>query len=103
MIIYERLKKEGHPFSARETFHYANELKFHQRFLEAINHYNIFLDSTKGSADDQIQACLNLADCYQQLHDPKQATQTILQSLLYDRPRPETCCRIGHFYGAIEK
>lgn len=98
ITIYERLKKEGHPFLARETFHYANELKSHKRFIEAINHYNIFLDSTKGSTDDQIQACLNLADCYQQLHDSKQATQTILQSLLYDRPRPETCCRIGHFF-----
>lgn len=96
--IYERLKKEGHPFSARDTFHYANELKNHQRFLEAINHYNSFLDSTLGSTDNNIQACLNLADCHQQLHDSKQATQAVLQSLLYDRPRPETCCRIGHFF-----
>jgi len=96
--IYERLKKEGHPFSARDTFHYANEFKNHQRFLEAINHYNSFLDSTLGSTDNNIQACLNLADCHQQLHDSKQATQAVLQSLLYDRPRPETCCRIGHFF-----
>lgn len=70
----------------------------HQRFLEAINHYTSFLESTKGTADEHIEACLNLADCYQQLHDTKQATQAILQSLLYDRPRPETCCRIGHFF-----
>lgn len=96
--IYERLKKEGHPFSARDTFHYANEFKNHQRFLEAINHYNSFLDSTLGSTDNNIQACLNLADCHQQLHDSKQATQAVLQSLLYDRPRPETCCRMGHFF-----
>ncbi len=98
ILIYERLKKEGHLFSARDTFHYANELKEHQRCLEAINQYHLFLDTAKGSVDDNIQACLNLADCYQQLQDSKQATQAILQSLLYDRPRPETCCRIGQFF-----
>lgn len=90
--IYERLKKEGYSFSARDTFHYANELKNHQRFLEAINQYHSFLDSVTGSADDKIQACISLADCYQELHDVKQANQVIVQSLLYDRPRPETCC-----------
>lgn len=96
--IYERLKKEGYSFSARDTFHYANELKNHQRFLEAINQYHRFLDSVTGSADDKIQACLSLADCYQELHDVKQANQVIVQSLLYDRPRPETCCRMGQFF-----
>ncbi|MGE7091214.1 glycosyltransferase [Lysinibacillus sp. NPDC048646] len=96
--IYESLKAAGHLFSARETFHYANELKSHRRFLEAINQYNSFLDAAPGSAEENIEACLNLADCYQHLQDSTQATQSVLQSLLYDRPRPETCCRIGRFF-----
>ncbi|MET4562813.1 glycosyltransferase involved in cell wall biosynthesis [Lysinibacillus parviboronicapiens] len=96
--IYERLMAAGHSFSARETFHYANELKSHQRFLEAINHYNTFLDLDLGSAEDKIQACLNVSDCYQHLRDSKQAIQSLLQSLLYERPSPETCCRIGHLF-----
>ncbi|MGN4126849.1 glycosyltransferase [Lysinibacillus sphaericus] len=98
MRIYENLKATGHLFSASETFHYANELKRHHRFLEAINQYHTFLDLARGSAEDNIQACLNLADCYLHLQDSKQATQSVLQALLYDQPRPETCCRLGRFF-----
>lgn len=96
--IYERLKAEGHTFAARDFFHYANELKEHQRFVEAINNYHTFLDTALGTADDSIEACLHLADCYEQLQDTKQATQAVFQSLLYDQPKPETCCRIGHYF-----
>ncbi|WP_312505062.1 glycosyltransferase [Lysinibacillus sp.] len=98
ICIYEGLLKEGHSLSARDLFFYANELKTHQRYLEAINQYNTFLDHDLGTVDDRIEACLHVGECYRRLHDDKQAQQSILQSFLYDRPKPEACCRMGQFF-----
>ncbi|WP_155592477.1 glycosyltransferase family 2 protein [Lysinibacillus cavernae] len=96
--IYEGLIQGGHSLTARDRFHYANELKLHQRYLEAINQYNLFLDSDLGITDDRIEACLHVGECYRHLQDDKQAQQAILQSFLYDRPKPEACCRMGQFF-----
>ncbi|TKI48929.1 glycosyltransferase family 2 protein [Lysinibacillus tabacifolii] len=101
--IYERLIADGYTFAPRDFFHYANELKQHSRFLEAINHYHTFLDTALETSEAQVQACLNLADCYEQLQDTKNATQAVFQSLLYDQPKPETCCRIGQHFMAQSK
>ncbi|KMN39368.1 glycosyltransferase family 2 protein [Lysinibacillus sp. LK3] len=96
--IYEGLIKNGHSLSAIEKFHYANELKLHHRYLEAINQYNLFLDSNLGTTDNRIEACLHLGECYRRLHDDQQAQQAVLQSFLHDRPKPEACCRMGQFF-----
>ncbi len=96
--IYEGLIREGHSLSARDIFYYANELKQHQRYVEAINQYHLFLDSDIGTTDDRIEACLHVGECYRRLHDDQQAQQAILQSFLYDRPKPEACCRMGQFF-----
>lgn len=41
--IYEKMLKDDQPFSARDTFYFANELKDHARYEEAITQYDSFL------------------------------------------------------------
>ncbi len=98
LCIYEGLIQKGHTLSARDSLHYANELKLHKRYLEAINQYNIFLDSELGATDDYIEACLHKGECFRLLQDDHHAQRAILQSFLYDRPKPEACCRMGQFF-----
>src|SRR5690606_23679060 len=70
----------------------------HCHFEEAINYYNTFLDSKLGWIEDNIRACFKLADCYYELHDKDRALRSILRTLTYDIPRPETCCRMGYYF-----
>ncbi|MFJ7932734.1 glycosyltransferase [Sporosarcina sp. NPDC096371] len=96
--IYRKLIESGETLSLRDTFYYANELKDHQLFEEACTYYKNFLDSPLGWIEDNIQACLKLADCYYELNDKENALHATLQTLTYDVPRPETCCRIGYHF-----
>lgn len=96
--IYEKMLKDEQPFSARDTFYFANELKDHARYGEAIIQYDTFLDSKLGWIEDNIRACFNLADCYSFLEDKEMAFKSSLRSLQYDVPRPEVCCRIGFYF-----
>ncbi|WP_342508671.1 glycosyltransferase family 2 protein [Sporosarcina sp. FSL K6-2383] len=94
--IYRKLIESGEALSPRDTFYFANELKDHSLFEEASHYYKKFLDSKLGWIEDEIRACLKLADCYYELNDKESALHATLQTLTYDVPRPETCCRLGY-------
>ena len=96
--IYRKLLESGETLSPRDTFYYANELMDHRHFEEAIDYYKKFIDSKLGWIEDNIRACFKLADCYYELDDKDSALHSILQTLTYDSPRPETCCRMGFYF-----
>ncbi len=96
--IYRKLIESGEKLSPRDTFYYANELIDHRHFEEAIDHYIKFLDSKLGWIEDNIRACFKLADCYYELNDKDNALNSTLQTLTYDVPRPEACCRLGYYF-----
>lgn len=96
--IYRKLIESGETLSPRDTFYYANELTDHCLFEEASIYYKKFLDSKLGWIEDEIRACLKLANCYYELNDEESALRATLQTLIYDVPRPETCCRLGYSF-----
>ena len=96
--IYRRLIESGETLSPRDMFYYANELMDHGHFKEARDYYKKFLDSKLGWIEDNIQACLKLANCYYELNDKESSLHSTLQTLAYDVPRPETCCRLGYSF-----
>lgn len=98
--IYEKRLKKGETFSPRDKFYYANELKDHGQFEKAIEQYNDFLDSKKGWLEDNIRACIYLADCYRSLGDNEKEVESLTRSFVYDVPRPEVSCRLGDMYQA---
>jgi len=82
----------------RGTFYYARELKTHNRLQEAIVKYTLFLDNQRGWREDNIRSCYDLADCYKHLEQPETAVKYLFQTFLYDKPRAETCCKIGDYF-----
>lgn len=96
--IYERRLAAGENFSPRDLYYYANELKDHQRFEEAIKFYTKFIDTNQGWVEDVIQACYKMGMCYESLGMKEKTLQSIIESFKYEAPRPHACYRLGvHF------
>ena len=96
--IYRARQARGEPFSPRDLYYFANELRDHRLYAEACDYYNRFLNTGLGWVEDNIQACIKLADCYQQLNDGNMAFQSLCRTFLYDRPRGESCYRLGEYF-----
>ncbi|MFF2018666.1 glycosyltransferase [Paenibacillus sp. NPDC058177] len=96
--IYRKRAEQGEQFSPRDLYYYANELRDHSLHQEAVEYYNKFLNTAEGWVEDNIQACLKLAECYGQLGDKEKEFQALCKTLQYDAPRAEFCCRIGAFF-----
>ncbi len=102
LVIYEKQLSEGKELSPRGTYYYARELKNNGRYSEAIQFFNLFLDTDKGWIEDNISACLELASCYEHENLPRQQHLALLRSFIYDTPRAEACCEIGYIYKSKE-
>lgn len=101
--IYEKRLKAGEAFSPRDLFYYANELKDHQRYKKALIYYKKFLATKKGWIEDNIRACLYMAESYAVLGKKDKEIEILLKTFTFDRPRSEACCRLGdHFNEAKE-
>ncbi|CDQ41192.1 glycosyltransferase family 2 protein [Virgibacillus salexigens] len=96
--IYEKQLANKEPFTPRDMFYYANELKDHMRLDEAIDYYQQFLDTKRGWIEDEIRACIYIADCFKIMQLPEEEVEALLQSLKYDLPRAEVSCRVGDYF-----
>jgi tetratricopeptide (TPR) repeat protein len=96
--IYREHQRTGENFSVRDLYYFANELRDHAFYEEAVLYYKKFLSTMQGWVEDNLAACLKLADCYHHLCERDQEQQAILQTFQYDRPRAETCCRLGSLF-----
>ncbi|GMK37268.1 beta 1,4 glucosyltransferase [Paenibacillus sp. CCS19] len=96
--IYEKRLAAGETFNARDTFYYANELKDHSQYEQAIIQYAKFLLGGEGWVEDNISACAKLSDCYSALGNDDMMLHYALISFRYGTPLPEFCCRIGYWH-----
>lgn len=99
--IYRKREAEGESFSPRDQYYYANELRDHGIHGEACEYYELFLNGGQGWVEDNILACLRLAECRERLGDKEAAFTAITRTLQYDSPRAEFCCRLGTWH--VEK
>lgn len=82
----------------RQQFYYASELVNHHRDADAVKEFCSFLDSGNGWIENNINACLDLSQCYRRMGQKQKALETLFRSFGYDTPRAEVCCEIGsHF------
>lgn len=95
--IYEKLLSQKKVLDGRGQFYYARELYFHQKYREAAEVFVRFLQGD-GWVENQIEACLNLADCYRMLGLHQQKLTALLHSFQLDTPRGEACCEIGRHF-----
>lgn len=96
--IFEKMLAEGETLEPRMQYYYARELKTHERYDEAIEAMEAFLNQDGGWVENKIECCRDLAACYNALGKPQAAFNSLYRSFLYDRPRSETCCDIGRYY-----
>jgi len=96
--IYEKQLAAGKELSPRGLYYYARELKDNGLYKKAIEYFEAFLRTEKGWVEDNINACHDMAKCYEQEHMPNEQIQSLFRSFIYDTPRAEVCCSIGYFY-----
>lgn len=96
--IYKRLEEQGEAFTARDQYYYANELRDHGLNEEAVRWYTRFLDSGHGWIEDNLSACMKLAECMGRLGMKEQELAALFRSFTYEIPRAEACCRIGAWF-----
>lgn len=100
--IYQDMIEKGQPFSPRNQFYYARELYFNGFIQEAIHQFSKFLVDDKGWVENKIEACLNLARCYQSQKDYHRALTSLFGSFVYSLPRGEILYEIGNCFFALK-
>lgn len=93
--IYRARVEQGEQLPVRDLYYFANELKNNHYFEEAILYYAAYLASGLGWVEDNIRACIKQSECYYHLGNLEEAVRAIGQSLVYDKPGPEFCYRLG--------
>ncbi len=96
--IYQKRAEKGEEFSPRDLYYFGNELRDHQLYRQAIEYYEKFLGTKLGWVEDNIAACLKLADIYGRLGERDNQLRSLLRTLEYDAARAEFCCAIGMFF-----
>lgn len=93
--IYRSMIEHGEKLEPRHTFYYARELYYHKQFEEAASQFLYFLDEGKGWKENNISACMDLAECYRSMGCKHLILPALFRSFAYDIPRAEACCAIG--------
>lgn len=96
--IYENLIANGAELSLRSIYYFAKELYYNNKYNEAIEYYNKFLDNEGGWSEDKIAACYDLSLCYNNINDKENSLKALLKSFKYDIPRSEICCYLGNYF-----
>lgn len=96
--IYRKRAEANEAFDARDLYYFANEWRDNGYYAEAIEYYERFLATKQGWSEDNIAACLKMADCHARLNQRPERLRSLLRSFVYERPRAEACCRLGAFF-----
>lgn len=93
--IYETMIADGERLEPRHQFYYGRELYYHGRYEEAVGIFREFLNEPDGWVENRIDACEQMAACYEHLGRQKERLKALFTSFLFDIPRAEICCEIG--------
>lgn len=96
--IYESQLARGVELEPRQQFYYGRELYYHQRYEQAVQVFERFLEEGRGWVENNIDACCHCAYCYERMDQPESAVRALLRSFAYDRPRAEVCCELGRWF-----
>lgn len=96
--IYEKRLAKREAFSSRDLFYYANELKDHQQYEQAMRYYKLFLNNKNGWFEDKVRACIYMADLYRETNKKEEELTYLLKTFEFDVPSPEACCKLGDYF-----
>lgn len=98
LLIFEKMKKENHPFSPRDTFYFARELYYNKKYKKSIKYFNEFLNQKEGWIENKISACIDLSNIYYELNDIDNYLLSLFKTFKYAKPRAEVCCKIANYF-----
>ncbi|NCB48534.1 MAG: glycosyltransferase [Clostridia bacterium] len=101
--IYEKMLKNKVKLTSRQKFYYSRELMYNKFYKTSIKSFNDFLENYNGWIENKIEACSNLAFCYESLGDKKNALFSLFRSFMFDEPRAENLCKIGDVFFSEDK
>lgn len=101
--IYEKMIRNKTKLSSRQKFYYSRELIYNGFFKKAIKSFVDFFENYNGWLENKIEACSNLAFCYEQIGDKTNAVSSLFRSFMFDDPRAENLCKIGDYFFSEEK
>ena len=94
--IYENLIKNNVPFSSRQKFYYSRELMYNAFYKEAIQSFTEYLTDNTAWVENRIEACQNLALCYEKTQNLSKALEILFYSFNFGLPKAEILCNIGY-------
>lgn len=95
LLLYKKHIDAGRALRPADLFHYAQELRTHEEFEEAIPYYRQFLQTGSINVDAALLALHELAKCYHLTGNLDKEWECTLKSLELDVPRPEFSCRFA--------
>lgn len=95
LLLYKKHIDAGRALRPGDLFHYAQELRAHEQFEQAIPYYVQFLQTGQINVDAALLALHELAKCYHLTGHLDKEWECTLKSLELDVPRPEFSCRFG--------
>lgn len=101
--IYEKMKRNKIPFTPRQKFYYSRELMYNNHFSKAAKSFEDYLKNYNGWVENNIEACANLASCYERLEKNDLAVASLFKSFMFDVPRAEILCKIGDIFFSKNK
>ncbi|MBO5395216.1 MAG: glycosyltransferase family 2 protein [Clostridia bacterium] len=102
LSIYRKMIDKNEKFSPRNQFYYARELYFNGFTKEAIHEFSKYLAEDHGWVENKVEACLNLAKCYQQEKEYQKALYSLFGSFVYARPRGEILYEVGNVFVSLK-
>lgn len=96
--IYENMLRNGERLNPRNQFYYGRELYYHGRYEEAIAVFQEFILQSDGWKENKIEACLQMAFCYEMQKNTQARLESLFVSFLFGQPRANLCCEIGRCF-----
>lgn len=96
--IYEMMIKNGEKMNQREKFYYGRELFYNDEIEKAIFALEDFLNGRTGWIENKLEACRQLAACYEKLKMQEKRINILFYALKLMPPRAELCCEIGRYF-----
>ncbi|OMF83898.1 hypothetical protein BK146_32420 [Paenibacillus sp. FSL R7-0333] len=103
LLIYRKMQAKGEEFTPRDQIYFAHELYDHGYYQEALENYQIFLSRGDGWIEDNIQACMRLADSYGALGQKEEQLLSLCRTFEYGPPRPDACSKIGFYFMDLQQ
>lgn len=107
MRIFQKMIKEGHKFTTREEYCYADALYREKNYQKAIDVFEKFVNKTIGKYTLNqyylYMALIELADCYKLTNNSEKELDTLFLILKNQLPTVNTLYKIGDFFRRQKK